>query len=152
HSDQFSLGSIIFEMATGRRPFRRDTVVQTMAAIIDESSAELTSLNVSVPERLQNVVSRCFQKDPQHRYVSTRDLTAELREVSIELGGSGFSKVALSTGFNKRRALRMDLVIVLIAIGLLTALVFVPAVRQTLRTLWSFGPLPGSKNIVVLPF
>jgi eukaryotic-like serine/threonine-protein kinase len=81
-SDQFALGVVIYEMATGKRPFDRATTAQTMAAAIDEDPASIVSLNPDVPAHLSAIVTRCLEKDPGARYESTRDLASDLKSVT----------------------------------------------------------------------
>ena len=88
-SDQFSLGSILYEMAAGRRAFSRGTAAETMAAIIRDQPEPLDSLSPSVPSALRWIVERCLEKDPHDRYAATRDLArdlAHLRDHASELG------------------------------------------------------------------
>ena len=75
-SDQFSLGLILYELAAGAHPFRRDNAAETMAAIIREEPPPLPS---SVLAPLRWIVERCLAKNPGDRYESTRDLYRELR-------------------------------------------------------------------------
>ena len=75
-SDQFSFGLILYELATGKRPFRRETAAETMAAII---RAEAEPLPSTVPAPVRWTIERCLGKEPDHRYDSTRDLYRELR-------------------------------------------------------------------------
>ncbi|MGA3023310.1 MAG: protein kinase [Bryobacteraceae bacterium] len=75
-SDQFSLGLILFELASGAHPFQRDNAAETMAAIIREEPPPLPS---SVLAPLRWIVERCLAKNPADRYESTRDLYQELR-------------------------------------------------------------------------
>jgi serine/threonine protein kinase/tetratricopeptide (TPR) repeat protein len=77
-SDQFSFGSILYEMATGKRPFEKKTMPQTLAAIIDEDPKSITKLNEEIPVELSAIVTRCLAKDPTERYESTGDLAKEL--------------------------------------------------------------------------
>ncbi|MEX0878703.1 MAG: protein kinase [Thermoanaerobaculia bacterium] len=77
-SDQFSLGSIVYEMAAGRRAFSRGTAAETLAAIIRDEPESLQSLSSQVPVALRWVTERCLGKDPQERYASTRDLARDL--------------------------------------------------------------------------
>jgi predicted ATPase len=77
-SDQFSLGSILYEMATGRRAFQRNTPPETLVAIIREEPEPIVSLNPAVPAPLGWIVERCLAKDPEERYASTRDLARDL--------------------------------------------------------------------------
>lgn len=81
-SDQFSFGTILYEMASGKRPFRKQTPVQTLAAIIeDEPTVPLEQLNPHLPLQFHSIVARCLQKDPSQRYDSTRDLARDLQTV-----------------------------------------------------------------------
>jgi serine/threonine protein kinase/WD40 repeat protein len=80
-SDQFSLGSILYEMATGKRAFQRDTAAETLTAIIREDTEPVERINVSVPAPFRWIVERCLQKDPEERYASTRDLARDLASV-----------------------------------------------------------------------
>ena len=80
-SDQFSLGSIVYEMATGKEAFKRATAVQTLAAIIQEEPEPIAAANPRVPVPLRWIVERCLAKEPKQRYASTEDLARELGTV-----------------------------------------------------------------------
>ena len=69
-SDQFSFGVILYEMATGRRAFQRNTAVETLSAIIREDPEPVGSLNPQVPPPLRWIIERCIAKSPAERYVS----------------------------------------------------------------------------------
>jgi serine/threonine protein kinase len=84
-SDQFALGSIFYEMATGRRAFQRGTNAETLTAIIREEALPVVQVNASVPAPFRWIVERCLQKDPEERYVSTRDLARDVRGVREHL-------------------------------------------------------------------
>ncbi len=77
-SDQFSLGSILYEMVTGKRAFERATKVETLAAIIREESEPMAVLNPKAPSYLRWIVERCLAKEPRDRYAATEDLAREL--------------------------------------------------------------------------
>ena len=91
-SDQFSFGSILYEMATGRRPFRRDVPAQTLVAILRDEPEPVSRLAPDIPVELSAIVVRCLAKDPDKRYASTADLVAALGRVeaaaSTPMGGS----------------------------------------------------------------
>jgi hypothetical protein len=77
-TDQFSVGLILHEMATGLPTFRRDTPAQVLAAVIERDPEPLRRLRPDVPEALQALVMRCLQKDPTQRFAKTDELAAEL--------------------------------------------------------------------------
>ncbi len=90
HSDQFSFGLVLYELATGRRPFPRDSAAETMTAIIREDAEPLPP---TVPAPLRWVVERLLAKDPTDRYESTRDLYRELRQIRDRLSESTVSGI-----------------------------------------------------------
>jgi serine/threonine protein kinase len=81
-TDQFSLGLILHEMATGRPPFRRDTPAQVLAAVIERDPEPLSRLRPDAPAELDALVVRCVQKDPEKRFAKTDDLAAELAGIA----------------------------------------------------------------------
>jgi serine/threonine protein kinase/tetratricopeptide (TPR) repeat protein len=85
HSDQFSLGSILYEMAAGKLAFQGRTAVQTLSAIIEAEPEPLDQINPMTPPGLQRIVERCLAKDPKNRYESTRDLARELQLLREEM-------------------------------------------------------------------
>jgi len=85
-SDQFSFGSVLYEMATGVRAFRRDTAVDTLSAILHEEPAPIGHVNDAIPAPLRWTIERCLAKDPDRRYASTADLARELATIREHLG------------------------------------------------------------------
>ncbi len=85
-SDQFALGLILYEMATGTMAFRRETAAQTLASIIENEPRAIFELNSKCPEDLTRVVSRCLEKSPAQRYQDTSELLRELKSVSAASG------------------------------------------------------------------
>jgi Tol biopolymer transport system component len=79
HSDQFSFGLILYEMLTGRPPFRRETPAGTLHAIINDDLPSMSGIAAHTPAQLRWIVERCLAKDPSERYASTTDLHHELR-------------------------------------------------------------------------
>jgi Tol biopolymer transport system component len=84
-SDQFSFGSILYEMTTGRRAFQRKTGAETLAAIIQEDPEPLGRINSDAPPPFRWLVERCLAKEPEERYGTTRDLARDLATVRDHL-------------------------------------------------------------------
>jgi TolB-like protein/predicted Ser/Thr protein kinase len=80
-SDQFSFGVILYEMLCGRRPFERDTAVETLSAIIREPPTAIETVNADVTFPMQQIVARCLAKDPRDRYADTQELASQLRQI-----------------------------------------------------------------------
>ena len=81
-SDQFSLGTVVYEMLAGTHPFNRASVAQTMAAVIEQDPRPLAAVNPRVPAVAASVVERCLAKQPAARFASTTDLAHDLRTLN----------------------------------------------------------------------
>ena len=78
-TDQFSFGSLLYEIATGRSAFRRDSIADTLAAVLHEEPRPIADLNPRIPAPVRWTIERCLAKDPADRYSATDDLARELR-------------------------------------------------------------------------
>ncbi|HVP44573.1 MAG TPA: protein kinase [Terriglobales bacterium] len=92
-SDQFSLGTLLYEMLTGKRPFQRESSAQTMAAIIEDDPPPIAELNPKAPAPVRWIVERCLAKEPDERYASTRDLARDLQRVRDHLSEASSGSV-----------------------------------------------------------
>ena len=81
--DQFSLGLILYEMATGTLAFQRETAAQTLASIIESDPKPMVELNEACPSDLVRIVRRCLSKAHTERYKDTRDLQQDLKAVAL---------------------------------------------------------------------
>jgi serine/threonine protein kinase/Tol biopolymer transport system component len=88
-SDIFSFGAILHEMLTGRRAFKRETMAETMTAILKEEPAELSASNPNINPALERIVNRCLEKKPERRFQSTADLGFALDALSVPTNSSG---------------------------------------------------------------
>jgi Tol biopolymer transport system component len=77
-SDLFSLGAILYEMLSGKRPFGGDSAADTMSAILKEEPAPLPEVQQNIPSALARIVDHCLEKDPGDRFQSARDVAFAL--------------------------------------------------------------------------
>jgi len=123
-SDQFALGSILYEMVTGRRAFQKKTAVETLSAILNDDPEPVTGSNLQVPPPLRWIVARCLAKEPEGRYGTTRDLFRELETLRDHLpeaisGGAPAtgSRPAASRGRGAAAMLAFGLIALAVAAG-----------------------------------
>jgi serine/threonine protein kinase len=83
-SDIFSVGCILYEAATRRRPFTGDSDVEVMHQILKEKPPPVETLNPEVPGEVRRVIRRCLAKSPDQRFQSMKDLAIDLRELVEE--------------------------------------------------------------------
>jgi len=83
-SDVFSLGTILYEMATGRRPFQGDTTMSTIGAILKDEPSSITESRPALPRHAGRIVRRCLAKNPDRRYQTALDLRNELEELKAD--------------------------------------------------------------------
>ena len=87
-SDIFSFGTILYEMISGQRAFKRNTNAETMTAILNEEPQELPSRVGAIPPALERIVRHCMEKQPRQRFQSARDIAFDLESLSA-ISGTG---------------------------------------------------------------
>ncbi len=80
-TDIFSLGVVLHEMSTGRRPFDGHSSAELISAILRDTPPPVTQSRPDLPSGLARIVRRCLEKDPQHRVQTARDVSNEFRDL-----------------------------------------------------------------------
>jgi serine/threonine-protein kinase len=83
-SDIFSLGCVLCESVSGRKPFSGKTTAETMASILRDPAPDLSTDDPSLPRELSRIVRHCLEKEPGERFQSARDLAFALRAMQAE--------------------------------------------------------------------
>ena len=81
-TDIFSLGVLLHEMATGRRPFEGTSSAELVSAILRDTPPSVTDVRPDLPSDLARIVRRCLEKDPRHRLQTARDVSNEFRDLA----------------------------------------------------------------------
>jgi TolB-like protein/tetratricopeptide (TPR) repeat protein len=81
-SDIFSFGTILYELLSGRKAFKKDTASDTIAAVLREEPAELTQSGRNVSPALDHIVRHCLEKDRENRFQTAKDVAFALSEAS----------------------------------------------------------------------
>jgi eukaryotic-like serine/threonine-protein kinase len=131
HSDIFSFGLVLYEMATGKRAFAGTSAPQVMTAIMRDMPPPPRTINPQVPPGLERIILKCIQKAPEQRYQTVREIASELKQVS-------------SGGFAPRRPSRRHVFVAAAAVLVVLAAAL----------LWRYFPARASRRIdsvAVLP-
>ncbi len=147
-TDIFALGVLLYEMATGQRPFTGKTALSVMSGILEREPEPLSRLQPMAPSHLEHVVLRALEKDPDERWQSAADVRAELKWV-MDQGSQASRSIAAMPG----RAMRAKLGWMLAALATLVAVVFASlyfqSAKQTMPVIRSFLPPPDKSTYVL---
>jgi eukaryotic-like serine/threonine-protein kinase len=137
-SDIFSFGTVMYEMLTGRLPFRGEHEAAMMYSITNEDPSPVSSMRTDVPAPLEQLITKSLHKDPAQRYQSAADIMNDLRTLQQETTGT--VKTVIVRRHTKLPWIIAAAVLLLAAIGFYF---FAPASRTTAA---------NRKTIAVLPF
>ena len=155
-SDLFSLGIVLYEAATGQRPFMAKTSVLALAAIQNQKPVSPLTLKPSLPPRFEAIVGRLLEKNREQRYASAQELGHDLRalkrELELQAIGAEVPAAAPAAPTRTFRKLSVRQIYVLLAItALLVMILLVITVWWAKHGRVAVTPM-ANNTIVVLPF
>jgi eukaryotic-like serine/threonine-protein kinase len=103
-SDIFSFGCILYEAATGSRPFTGTSAVDTLHKIINDHPPSVAALAPSTPTELNRIVRKCLAKSPDDRYQSMKDVAIDVRELRREMASGSSPSVATAAARPRTRS------------------------------------------------
>ncbi|HLN80555.1 MAG TPA: protein kinase, partial [Thermoanaerobaculia bacterium] len=120
-TDIFSLGIVLYELATGRRPFQGDTAVSVISSILRDSPPPPAQVNPDLPGDLDRIIGHCLAKDPARRYQSALDVRNDLQELQQRAESperlADASRTTISISRTTRWRLGVAAAVALIAVG-----------------------------------
>jgi serine/threonine protein kinase/Tfp pilus assembly protein PilF len=88
-TDLFSLGTVIYEMATGKTPFGGDSTADVFVALLREDPPPVSTVNPAMPKRLDPIVAKLLAKDPAQRYANAEALQEDLEKLDVHTAAPG---------------------------------------------------------------
>jgi Tol biopolymer transport system component len=131
-SDVFSFGVVLYEMVSGKQPFRRESSVETMHAILSDEPPDLAETLPSAAPALSRLVAKCLAKDPEERWQTAKDLADELRWIAQSDTPSGAQKPVLGNVDRRVWIRRGALAALLMALA--------AAIAFNVRPFWQLAP------------
>lgn len=140
-SDLFSLGVVLYEMATGRLPFAGSSPSEMLDRILHAQPEALARFNYDVPAELERIVRKCLEKERERRYQSARELLVDLKNLRRESEPKAMSAVPLVIA-PKHRVNHLGFIAISVFLLLLVGA----------GCFWLFLHRPAIESVAILPF
>ncbi|MGA8182917.1 MAG: protein kinase [Terriglobia bacterium] len=153
-TDLYAFGELVYEMATGQRPFRETQTNRLISSILTRSPQRPSELNPEISEELEAIILKAMEKDPVNRYQSARELMADLGppDSALRLPLSASRRVEPVTAAPRSKVKLALIAGFALAVLALLLFILVPALRRQLISSSSTNALPEQKKLAVLPF
>jgi len=95
-TDLFSFGAVLYEMATGAMPFRGESSGVILKAILDGRPTSAARLNPALPERLEDIINKCLEKDRNLRYQNASEIRTDLQRLKRDTESGSTASITAS--------------------------------------------------------
>ena len=147
-TDVHALGAVLFELVTGQRPYREDSVPQLTDAILHRQPVAPRALNARVSPELERIILKCLEKERENRYQSAKEIGVDLRRLG---GPSAETVVAAARPGPRRRMIRLSVGALLIGLAVVGAALFAADVGGLRNRVFRWASAPGIHSLAVLP-
>jgi serine/threonine protein kinase/tetratricopeptide (TPR) repeat protein len=147
-SDLFSLGTVLYEMVTGQRPFRAEHEAALLYSIVNVSPQPPSSVKSEIPKGLDYAILKLLEKNPEQRYQTAADLRSDLENYR------GLPQIEKVPKVLPRKLFRVPLLpsALIILTLVILSLLLIPEQRVILTRWIGIETVPTARHIAVLPF
>lgn len=153
-SDIFSLGVVLYQMATGKHPFAGDNQVATLSSIVKDTPSMVTEVKPELPRHLGRIIRHALEKEPEKRFQSAKDLYNELLDLRRELGSGEAMPASAEAGGSLLKRWALIVGIALASLVLAGVVLDLGPFRDELAPGegTALAPVSEERSIAVLPF
>ena len=116
-TDLFSFGIVLYEMATGTLPFPGETAAVIFDAILNRTPTAVRRLNPKLPAKLEEIINKALEKDPEVRYQHASELRADLKRLKRDLDSGRLAALPATPGAHRRTLIWVGALVALLAVA-----------------------------------